>query len=391
MTTLTIEKPNYAQKLLAILTTGHLVNDFYNVTLPFLLPTLIMVFDLSFFQAGLLAIATSLLSGVLQPIVGHWADFNSKRKPVMMIGFVAFSLGLMVAGLSVSYAMVLLAFFIFGLGQTTFHPQSTNFITNAFPDAKGRAMGIHGIGGSIGNFSAPLAVTFLLTAFGWRYALFFLAIPGLLMLPFLGGLLSEPPKPKEIVRQTFQVTPILILLSLNFALIFMAYRGFLIFLPTYLVETGSTLQQAGYIAALMLFVGFLAQPIGGYVYDRLGGRFVMIVTSILTGVAILLFTMDSGLPSLIFIIIVGMAGTATFPVSLAMASDVSDGKNVGANVGFVFGASGVLGAFIPAITGYAADNWGLQLSFRLLVIVAVASLVMALFLPGHKPQTSKNI
>ncbi|MEK6221033.1 MAG: MFS transporter, partial [Chloroflexota bacterium] len=144
-----------AQKLLAVLTTGHLVNDFYTITLPFLLPTLIVAFNLSFFEAGLLTIATSLLSGFLQPVMGYLADAFAKRKLIIILGFFAFSLGLVIAGAAVSYPMLLGAFFVFGLGQATYHAQSTNLITKAFPDSRGRSMGIHGVGGSIGNFLSP--------------------------------------------------------------------------------------------------------------------------------------------------------------------------------------------------------------------------------------------
>ncbi|MEM7348454.1 MAG: MFS transporter, partial [Chloroflexota bacterium] len=289
MTTLTKSIPKQNQSLLAVLTTGHFVNDFYSVTLPFLLPTLISTFALSFFEAGLLAIATSLLSGLLQPIVGYIADRYAQRKTVMLLGFFAFGLGLMIASLSVSYSMLLAAFFVFGLGQATFHAQSTNFITQAFPQARGQAMGVHGIGGSLGNFLAPIIITFLLTALTWRSATTLLALPALLVIIFLGSLLSEPSKAEMTTKNTPIITAKLLRLALSFGLIYMIYLGFLTFLPTFLVEKGSTLWQAGIITSAMLFVGFVAQPAGGLIYDKLGGRFLFAVSSILVGSGLFLF------------------------------------------------------------------------------------------------------
>ncbi len=387
MTAIASQKTIHAQKLLGVLTTGHLVNDFYVVTLPFLLPTLIVAFDLSFFEAGLLTIATSLLSGLLQPVVGYFADMFAKRKLIILFGFFAFGTGLIIASFSVSYPMLLIAFFIFGLGQATFHAQSTNFITRAFPHSRGRAMGLHGIGGSIGNFSAPIITTFLITALGWRYATSLLAIPGLLVIVFLGYMLSEPPKAPTMAKGTPVISAKLLLLALNFGLILMVYIGFLTFLPTFLVENGSTLAQAGVIAAFMLFVGFLAQPTGGFIYDKLGGQFLFAASSLLVGVGLLLFTVESNVPSIIFIVIIGAAATATFPVALAMGSEIARGESVGVNVGFVFGVSGVLASFAPALTGYAADAFDLQTSFRLLVVLAVLSLGVSFFLPGRRPES----
>lgn len=384
MITIANKKITQNQKLLGVLTTGHLVNDFYSVVLPFLLPTLIVAFDLSFFEAGLLAIATSLLSGLLQPVVGYLADIHAKRKIIILIGFFAFSLGLIIAGSSVSYPMLLVAFFVFGLGQATFHAQSTNLITRAFPHSRGRSMGVHGIGGSIGNFSAPIIATFLITGLSWRYATSLLAVPGLLVIILLGYMLSEPPKARTMAKGTPIISTKLLVLAFNFGLIYMVYIGFLTFLPTFLVENGSSLGQAGLIAAFMLFVGFLAQPAGGFIYDKLGGRFLFAASSLLAGFGLLLFTIESNIPTIIFIIIIGAAVQATFPVALAMGSEIARGETVGASVGFVFGVSGVLASFAPVLTGYAADLFGLQASFRLLVVLAVLSFGVSFFLLGRR-------
>lgn len=336
MAAITKQTKNQTQKLLSVLTTGHLVNDFYNVTLPFLLPTFIQVFDLSFFEAGLLTVATSFLPGLLQPVVGFLADAYAKNKITIQIGFFASSLGLIIAGFSDSYTGLLVAFIVFGLGQATFHAQSTNLITKAFPQSKGRSMGLHGIGGSIGNFSAPLVATFLITALSWRFALGLLAVPGLLMILVFKYFLSEPPKVQKKSNGIPVISTDLLLLALNIGLIFMAFEGFLTFLPTFLVESGSSLGEAGLIAALMLFMGFLAQPGGGYIYDKLGGRFLIAASSLLTSVGLLFFSSQSNVYPIIFIVLIGVAVQATYPVALAMASEIAKGENVGASVGFVF-------------------------------------------------------
>jgi FSR family fosmidomycin resistance protein-like MFS transporter len=332
----------------------------------------------------LLTIATSLLSGFLQPVIGYLADIYARRKTIILLGFFAFSLGLIIASSSVSYAMLLAAFFVFGLGQATFHAQSTNFITKAFPRSRGRSMGIHGIGGSIGHFSAPIIASLLITALSWRYATSLLAIPGLIIIIFLGYMLSEPPKAQKMARGTPIFSARLLVLTLTVGLIYMAYIGFLTFLPTYLVENGSSLSQAGLIAATMFFVGVLAQPAGGFIYDKWGGRLLFASSSLLAGLGLWFFTIESSIPLIIFVIIIGAAVQATYPVSLAMGSEFAKGENVGVSVGFVFGMSGVMASFAPALIGYAADSFGLLASFRLLVILAVLALAVSFFLPARR-------
>ena len=73
-------------RLLSVLTTSHLINDFYVVLFPFLVPTLTERFDLSYFGAGLLAITVTFIPGLMQPVMGLLADRFSWRKRVIMLG-----------------------------------------------------------------------------------------------------------------------------------------------------------------------------------------------------------------------------------------------------------------------------------------------------------------
>ena len=162
----------------------------------------------------------------------------------------------------------------------------------------------------------------------------------------------------------------------------MFYEGFLVFLPTFLMEQGSSLSQAGFITAFMLFVGFLAQPVGGYIYDRLGGRYLFAISSLLAAVSLLLLTSSWDLPAILFIALVGASATATFPVALAMGSEIADGANVGLSVGMVFGVASMLASVTPAMTGYVADLFDMQTAFRLLTVLAVAAFGLSFFMPG---------
>ena len=369
--------------LLGALSIGHLVNDFYALMLPFLLPTLIDEFQMDFFAAGLVALATNLFGGLLQPVAGYLADHYGIRKRIMIVGFLLFSGGLLLVGLSVSYRMILLAWFVYGLGIATFHAQSTNFITGAFPKNKGRAMGIHGIGGAIGNFSVPLIVTFLITTIAWRNTVLLLIIPGVFVAILLSKALTEAPK-VQLGGISFRLPKALWILALVAALLSMMYTSFLTFLPTYLVEQGMSLNQVGLLSTMMLFVGFFAQPGGGILYDRVGGRWLYVASALVAAVGLLLFTTEWEISPLLPVILIGSAVMATFPPTLAMASDIAKGGNVGMSVGVVFGTSRALAAFTPALTGYMADQLGLRASLQWLIIFAIGAFFLAFLLPKKK-------
>ncbi len=369
--------------LLAGLTVGHLVNDFYTMVIPPLLPALRSAFDLGYVQAGVLSWSFYILSGLLQPAAGQLADTRGLRRRVIVAGFLVFALGFVAMALVPSYALLLAASLLCGVGGTTFHPQSTNFLTQAFPANKGRAMGIHGWGGSIGNFLAPLVVTLLVSRLGWREALLWLAVPALVTAPLLRGLLDEPP-PVRASGAARSITRELVLVSLVFSLVSMVLRGFLTFLPTFLVERGSTLAQAGVTTSLMLFVGLVAQPLGGQVYDRIGGRAIFFACSVGAGLGLVLSTLADGTVLVLGAAVVAFSVYALFPVALALASEIARGEHVGVSVGFVFGLSATLAAFTPILTGYVADLVGLGRAFQLLVFLAAGAAVMSVSLPGRR-------
>jgi MFS transporter, FSR family, fosmidomycin resistance protein len=371
-----------ARLLLGGLTAAHLVNDFYTMVLPPLLPALRAAFEMTYLQIGILSFCFSILSGLLQPTVGHLADARGARKRVVIAGFLVFCAGFVAMGLAPTYPWLLLATLFCGLGATTFHPQSTNFLTRAFPASKGRAMGIHGWGGSIGNFLAPLVVAYLVSQLGWRPAVGLLIVPGLLAAGLLAGLLDEPPR-AGVATGGLGITRTLLLLSLVFGLLSMVLRGFLTFLPTFLVERGSSLAQAGVFTSVMLFVGLVAQPLGGHVYDRTGGRAIFLVCSVGTGLGLILFTMGTGLLVVVGAVLVGFFVFALFPVSLAMGSEVARGDRVGVAVGVVFGVSATMAALTPIFTGRLADLVGLGAAFRLLIVLAALAAILSLALPAR--------
>ncbi|MEM8531972.1 MAG: MFS transporter [Chloroflexota bacterium] len=365
------------QGLLLLMTTAHMVNDFYGLILPFLLPKLIIELQLSYFEAGILAFATTALSGALQPVLGYVADRYRLRKIIVLSGFLLFGVGALFIGLAPSYLFLLGACFVYGFGEGTFHAQSTNFVTRAFSQTRGRALGIHGIGGSLGSLIAPLAVTILVTELGWRSGLMTLMLPGIVMAIVLGVVLREP---TTIVHTTaIQISQSLLLVALNFGLVLMVYRGFVTFLPTFLLAQGEQGISAALISTGVLLVGLVAQPLGGWLYDQRGGKAVFQWCAFITGLGLLLFVLAIDTKPLIILAIAlfGIGTAATFPVALAIASQTALNQQVGLAVGLVFGLSGTLAAFAPPLIGLISDWFSMDIAFGSLLLLPVLSWILS--------------
>ncbi len=375
--------------LLGTLTVGHGTNDFYSVLLPVLLPVIALDFGLTYTQFGFILLITTISSGFLQPLFGFIADRHGIQKQVVLMGFVMFALGLTGFSIASTFLALIVSSFIYGFGETTFHAQSTSYITSTFAENKGKAMGIHGLGGSVGNFLAPVSAAFLVTAFEWRFAAIMLAVPALALIAILSASLKNRKKSNHLSFAS-GLTREIFVLGINFGLIIMLYKGFLAFLPTWLLENGEALTSAGAITSLMLIIGILAQPIGGMVFDKYGGRVVFIVSPIIAGIALLLMTGINGWLVIPMIVIIGASITMTFPVALAMASSLTSGGEAGMSVGVVFGISSTMSAFTPLVTGLLADQFGLEIAFQLLVLLPILTVVMGIAILPNRKYTTKQ-
>jgi len=92
--------------------------------------------------------------------LGVLADRLS-RKRLLAIGLVLNGLGFVSLAFSPNYAMALASVVLAGFGGSFFHPAATALIARLFPDGRGRALGLVGIGASVGFFLGPIYC-------GWR-------------------------------------------------------------------------------------------------------------------------------------------------------------------------------------------------------------------------------
>ena len=367
-------------KVLVAFVAAHVVNDFTATSLPAFLPAIEDEFGLTYFELGILWLAFALLSGLVQPFAGNFADRSGRRRATLVFGFISTAVGFALIGASPVYPLVIVSSLFCGLGGSTYHPQATAFLVRSYPRERGRTLGLHGWGGSIGHFLAPAVVALSVTAFGWRWAIALLAVPSLVAAFGLRSTLVESePNPGATLRGA--ASRDLLLMALTFGLIGMVLRGFLSFLPTYLVEDGWTLTEAGVVTTIILVVGMFAQPMGGSVFDRVGGRRVFLAASLGASASIALFAVSDGTLALVAVASVSFFVFSLFPVALAMASEIAGAERTGAAAGIVFGISGLSSAVIPAIVGAIADVTDLHTALSMLVVVSLLAAALSLVLP----------
>ena len=102
----------------------HLLNDTVQSVLPAIYPMLKASFHLDFGQVGLIALTLQLTASLLQPLVGLHTD-RRPRPYSLAIGMGITLIGLLALSLAPTYAAVLLAAGMVGIGSAVFHPESS--------------------------------------------------------------------------------------------------------------------------------------------------------------------------------------------------------------------------------------------------------------------------
>ncbi|MEM3607348.1 MAG: MFS transporter [Candidatus Bathyarchaeia archaeon] len=365
---------------LVLVTAAHFINDLYMMIIPPLLPALMIAFKLSYSIAGILLSIILFVSFVMSLATGYFADAGNRRKSTLASGFILYGVSLLILKVSNDLAFLLMACVVMGVAQATYHPQAVSFINFFIKERRGAALGIHGIGGSIGHFAAPLIVGYLATAMGWNRSLLILFAPPVLMGLILALTLREPAiAPSRGLMKS--ITFPLIILTITASLRDMIYRGFTSFLPSYFVAKGGTLFQAGMLTALMLVPGLVAQPIGGALSDKIGRKKVFNLTLSMLAASMLGFSFTDGVVSLIFLVLIGFNVFSTFPIALLHASEMVGSNRTGASVGFLFGTSQMIASTAPIILGSIIDIWGFVNAFLVLTIFGGAAFIASLKIP----------
>ena len=374
---------------LTTLSFAHYFNDTYSMILPGLIPILIPLFGLSYFQAGLAAMLLVAIPAVLQPFLGHFGD-SGKAKQVLIGGLVLVSISTAFFGAAPNYIIFLLLCGIAGVGLAAYHPQATSFLSTDFEERKGKALGIHGVGGSLGHFSGPTLITILAsTVIGWRLGLVLLVIPTILVAGScwvalhtsdLHQALSVKHAPQSIMKA---LTIPVIILSIVMALRTAVYRGITTFLPAFFVAEGISLLYAGLFTGVLLSAGILAQPLFGVISDRIGRKIVVLLSMLALSPLVFVFAFLVSISQLLLLIVLFLIGFcifATFPVGLAFSAELGE-NNVAITVGIVAGISMGFSAVVPPIIGYIIDIFGFFEAFYVLAIFSFAGAVIAIFLP----------
>src|SRR5215470_2303543 len=139
-----------AFSIILALSFSHFLNDMMQSLLPALYPLLKGAYGLSFAQIGLITLTSQLISSLLQPAVGAFADHRPQPYS-LAVGMSVTFVGLLLLAGAASYPMLVAAAALVGVGSAVFHPEASRVARMASGGRHGLAQSLFQVGGNVGS------------------------------------------------------------------------------------------------------------------------------------------------------------------------------------------------------------------------------------------------
>lgn len=375
-------------RALILLIVGHLITDTTQGGLPTLLPLLQDSLGLTYAASGAVVMTMNLTSSVIQPLFGYLTD-RFQLRWLLPAGVALSGIGFALLGLADSYAMVLAAVVVCGLGVASYHPEAFKAVLGSAGPRKVVAVSWFMVGGNLGMGLGPLLLGAYLALWGLKGTLAY-ALPGLAMAALLlvswGRLnpvgLKDSPAASPIEpapwRQRLGAIGILVLAVVLRSWV---HSGVMTYVPFWYTHVlGGDPVEVGPLLTTFLVAGVLGTMAGAPLAERIGPRRFFIISVILTAPLLVWMLLARGWWLYPAIALVGGVLISTWSTVIVMAQQILPdraGMASGLMVGFAVGSGGV-GA---TVLGWVADGWGVETALWAITVMPLLSGLAAAFVP----------
>ncbi len=366
---------------------AHLLNDLIQAVLPAIYPMLKDKYHLSFGEIGWLAMVYQFTASLLQPWVGFYTD----KRPMpwlLPLGMFATLIGIGGLALANSYATLLLASAIIGIGSATFHPEASRVARMASGGRFGTAQSAFQVGGNSGSAIGPLIASAVIlpfgqTAVGWLAIVAVTAIWVLYLVtrwrlhhPAAQAIRNAGDALPRYSRAT--ITRALAVISLLMFAKFIYIGSFTNYFTFYLIERFDlSVRESQFYLFCFLAAVAIGTFAGGPVGDRIGRKAVIWVSFLGIAPFALALPYVGLFWTAVFAIAIGLILSSAFAAMVVYAQEMVPGR-VGAVSGVMFGLMFGIGGIGAAGLGQLADAHGIVWVYKFCAWLPLLGLATAL-------------
>ncbi len=379
----------------ARLTVAHAGADLFQAAVPALIPFFVAERGMSYADAGLLVLAGSLASSVMQPLAGVVGD-RVRASWLQPLGLMLAGAGLLAATLLDSFAAIAVALLFGGLGVAIFHPEAFRATRAAAAASPGAALGVFALGGNIGFALGPSLVVPLGAAYGIE------AAGAVAVIPLAGALLLGRGVPSDLSSPAEEAGAVAVpsdwrtfgFATLGATAAAGVLFGLMAFAPVWFDETlGSGVGLGSAAVTGMLLAGAAGTYAAGALGDRHGRRPVVLVSVLALVPMSAVLPLTGPLLAVVVLIVIGFVLEGIFYPLVIVAQDglprhagLAAGTALGLSVGVAAGTTSLLGVLVDA-NGPVAALWGCAV----LAVVALGAGALAVSrAPAPRPRRPRR-
>ena len=366
-------------------------------------PYLVKDLGLTNTQLGEISSGFSAAWAIAGLLGGRLSDASGKRKPLLLVTFVVFSLCSFLTGMAGSLGVLLLARILMGLAEGPILPVAQSLVAlESSESRRGLNMGFMQNFGSnlLGSFVAPIVLVWLAEAYGWRNAFYLAGLPGLVLAALIWKYIREPvthemttaaakaDPARMSVAEMFRYRNLWICVLMCICMVPWMILAW-VFLPQYYANVRHIpATEASYLMGVLGVSAATFSFIVPGLSDKLGRKPVMIVFSlvgVLVPLAVLYY--PGSLVTLGALIFFGWSASGVMPLLMGtVPSETIPVKYIATTLGIVMGLGELIGgAVTPTLAGMAADAYGLCATLLIEAGLALMTAVLALFLIETAP------
>jgi FSR family fosmidomycin resistance protein-like MFS transporter len=374
------------KEAIALLSLGHFLIDFCQGVVPALVPFLVTERHFSYTAAASLVFAISATSSVVQPLFGQLAD-RLALAWLLPASVLLAGLALALGSQSPSFAVVLTAFGLSGLGVAAFHPEAARKAYLASGERRTTGMSLFSVGGGLGFALSPALTTAVVVNWGISGLLALLA-PAAIIAVLLARKLGEAPASSHLQKKgglhweredDWRGFGILSGATICRSIVFYGLNTFLALY--FMTRWHQTAAQGNKALVIFLGTSIVGTLLGGWLADRVGRRAVIRVGFAGAVVFLGLFVQTQDRDwALAFL--VPLAVFVFLPTSvLVVLGQEYLPRRVGMASGVTLGLAVSVGGMCAPFLGRLADWKGLGYVLVLLLAVLLLATFQAFLLP----------
>ncbi len=385
--------------ILAIVSICHALTHAYMLVFPTIYNTLRQTLDLRFAAVGFVGMASYLAFGFGALPSGFLSD-RLGAVALLMIFLAGTSAASVVAVLSGSMVGAVVALVLVGFFASMYHPAGLSLLSTSINDRDlGKALGIHGMAGTLGVAIAPLIAGSMTARYGWTSAYLVLGFVGIIILVGLiriaPGRAHDQGENSSGSHNRGRLSKVLILIYLIGAVYGLVYRSIMTFFPAYLAERvsfiGGDVGRLGLVSSGILVISVVGPLVGGYLASgrTLIEKNLLLVFILLAGLTMGFYFSEGGVLILLSVptvlLIFGFQ-----PLQNTLIARSSEASQRGAVYGINYTVGFGVGATASGIGGMIGQAFGLKSIFMMAFGLCVVEILLLAIAIRYKRRWSSD-